>query len=92
MGSPVLPNAFNFEDGFLASGSIVVDTLKSKSMTDAGVNGESTDREVVKVPFEIAVLEVTSSGEILLHNRMFRRRYLIIPRLKGKLGPTLPQM
>ena len=41
-------------------------------MTDAGVNGESTDREVVKVPFEFAVLEVSNSGEIFL-SRMFRR-------------------
>ena len=34
MGSPVLPHTFDFEDGFFLSGSIVIDTLRSKFMNN----------------------------------------------------------
>lgn len=37
VGSPVLPNTFDLEDGFLASGSIVIDTLERKSVSDSGI-------------------------------------------------------
>ena len=29
-GCPILPHAFDLEDGFLAGGSIVIDTLEAK--------------------------------------------------------------
>ncbi len=56
-GCPILPHTFNLEDGFLASGRIVIDTLEAKFMNDAGVKSQSANREVVKVPLEIAVLD-----------------------------------
>ena len=30
VGGPVLPNAFDLEDGMLVGGSVVIDTLESK--------------------------------------------------------------
>jgi len=56
-GGPILPHTIDLEDCFLVLGIIVIDALGSKFMKDAGVKSQSTDREVVKVPLEIAVLE-----------------------------------
>ena len=55
-GGPILPHTIDLEDGFLAGGIIVIDALGSNIMNNVGVKCQDTDRKVVKVPLEIAVL------------------------------------
>ena len=48
---------------------------------------------MVKVPLEMTVLYTSSdTSEILLLRKTCRNRYLIVPRVERKLGPTLPRM
>ena len=53
---PILPHTIDLEDR-IPAGGIAIDALGSNFMNDAGVKSQYTDREVVKVPLEIAVLE-----------------------------------
>jgi len=63
-------------------------------VNDAGVKkrGQSADREVVRVPFEIAVLDrhETTPVRFCLSGKP-KKRYLVVPRLECKLSPTLPE-
>ena len=54
-GSPII--TFNVEDGILVGCIVVIDALGSEFINCAVVKSQGSDREVVKVPLEIAVLE-----------------------------------
>ena len=108
IGRPILSFTFDLEDsfliGFISGGVIPIDALGSNIMNGAGGKSQGSNREVVKVPLELAVLEIQhNSSEILSANKMCRKRYLcrrryicrnrlFFPPLEFKFSITLPQM